>query len=347
MRIIAGKFKGRTLITLPDRSIRPTTDRVKESIFNLIQWRVEGAKVLDLFCGSGAVGIEAISRGAESVAFVDVSRDSIATTKQNLTKVDGDYELIQRDYALAIDRFKLKGEKFDIIFLDPPYRKGLDAMAIDRITESGILEEGGCIVVERARDDGALQLPSGYRATTARDYGSVTVLIVEKASACAVTGTFDPFTIGHEYLVEKALENFDEVHVVVLINPDKTPMLPLNKRVKLIECAVRRLGGRVKVEAYSGLAIDYCKANDIQYIIRGVRNESDFEYEKDMAEWNYAHGGVTTVLVPAKDVDVSSTLVRDMLKDGEDVSGLVDESIESALKSEAKAWTISKTCCIK
>lgn len=340
MRIIAGKFKGRTLATLPDRTIRPTTDRVKESIFNLIQWRVEGARVLDLFCGSGAVGIEAISRGAQKVVFVDVSRDSIATTKQNLTKVDGDYELIQRDFALAVDRLKLRGDKFDIIFLDPPYRKKLDEQAVLKITESGILEEGGIIVIERARDDEKMSLPSGFRATTVRDYGSVTVSVVEKAVACAVTGTFDPFTLGHEYLVEKALENFDEVHVVVLVNPEKTPMLPAEKRVKLIERSVRKLGGRVVAAHYSGLAIDYCKENDIKYIIRGIRDDRDFEYEKSMAEWNYANGGVTTMFIPAKDAELSSTVVREKLKEGADVSGLVDEAIEGTLKSEAKAWMI-------
>lgn len=340
MRIIAGKFKGRTLLTLPDRTIRPTTDRVKESIFNLIQWRVEGARMLDLFCGSGAVGIEAISRGAERVVFADVSRDSIATAKQNLTKVDGDYELIQRDFALTIDRLKLRGEKFDIIFLDPPYRKKLDEQAIAKITSSDILEKDGIIVVERARDDEALVLPSGYRATTVRDYGSVTVSIIEKAVACAITGTFDPFTLGHEYLVEKALGIFDEVHVVVLVNPDKEPMLAPEKRVKLIERSVRKLGGRVVSAFYSGLAIDYCKENDIQYIIRGVRNAEDFEYEKGMAEWNYANGGVKTVFVPAKDGDISSTAVRERLKEGKDVYGLVDSEIENALKSEADKWTI-------
>lgn len=325
MRIIAGKFKGRSLITMKDQSIRPTTDRVKESIFNLIQGYVEDAKVLDLFTGSGALGIEALSRGAESVTFADRSNDSIETVNTNLKKVSGNFNIIRKDFLSTIDYLSARKEKFDIIFLDPPYKQGLDKAAIDKIDEAGILAEDGIIVVERARDDEPIELTKGYRAISVRDYGSVTVMLVQKATACAVTGTFDPFTLGHRYLVEKGLEKFDEVHVVVLVNPDKQTELSPEKRVKLIETSVRRLGGRVVVAYYEGLTIDYCKENDIQYIIRGVRNEQDFIYEKEMADWNKEHGDVTTILIPAENSEISSTLVREKLHNGQEITGLVDE----------------------
>lgn len=333
MRIIAGKFKGRSLITMKDQSIRPTTDRVKESIFNLIQGYVEDAKVLDLFAGSGALGIEALSRGAESVTFADRSNDSIETVNTNLKKVSGKFNIIRKDFLSTIDYLSARKEKFDIIFLDPPYKQGLDKAAIDKIDEAGILAEDGIIVVERARDDEAIELTKGYRAISVRDYGSVTVMLVQKATACAVTGTFDPFTLGHRYLVEKGLEKFDEVHVVVLVNPDKQTELSPEKRVKLIETSVRRLGGRVVVAYYEGLTIDYCKENDIQYIIRGVRNEQDFIYEKEMADWNKEHGDVTTILIPAENSEISSTLVREKLHNGQEITGLVDEdTLDSLLR---------------
>ncbi len=331
MRIIAGKFKGRALITMKDKSIRPTTDRVKESIFNLLQGVVEDARVLDLFAGSGALGIEALSRGACSVTFADRSNDSIDTINTNLKKVSGKINVIRKDFLSTIDYLSARKEKFDLIFLDPPYKQGLDKIAIEKLDEAGILAEDGIIVVERSREDEPLKLSNGFRSLTTRDYGSVTVTLVQKASACAVTGTFDPFTLGHKYLVEKALEQFDEVHVVVLINPDKKTELSPEKRTKLIETSVRRLGGKVVVAYYDGLAIDYCKENDIQYIIRGIRNEQDLSYESKMAKWNKEHGDVTTLFIPAENCEISSTLVREKLKSGETIEGLVDQDTLDSL----------------
>lgn len=327
MRIIAGKFKGRSLITMKDKSIRPTTDRVKESIFNLLQGCVEDANVLDLFAGSGALGIEALSRGAHSVTFADRSNDSIETVNTNLKKVSGKINVIRKDFLTTIDYLSARKEKFDLIFLDPPYKQGLDKVAIDKIDESGILAEDGIIVVERSREDEPLKLSNGFRAVNVRDYGSVTVMLVQKTTACAVTGTFDPFTLGHKFLVSKALELFDEVHVVILDNPEKKTELSVDKRLKLIETSTRRMGGVVKATYYDGLTIDYCKENDIQYIIRGIRNETDYEYEKAMASWNKEHGNVETLLIPAEDAEISSTLVREKIKNGDDLVGLVDEEI--------------------
>ncbi len=333
MRIIAGKFKGRALITMKDRSIRPTTDRVKESIFNLIQGVIEDAKVLDLFAGSGALGIEALSRGAESVTFVDRSNDSIETVNTNLKKVSGKVNVLRKDFLNTIDYLSARNEKFDIIFLDPPYKQGLDKLALEKITEAGILANDGIIIVERAREDVELEFGGELRCVNRRDYGSVTVMIYQKATACVVTGTFDPFTLGHKYLVEKGLESFDEVHVVILNNPDKKTELSVEKRSKLIETSVRRLGGRVIVSYFDGLAIDYCRKNDIKYIIRGIRNEADYEYEKTMAEWNKVNGDVTTLFVPAVNSEISSTLVREKIHNGEALEGLVEqETIDKLIK---------------
>ena len=117
----------------------------------------------------------------------------------------------------------------------------------------------------------------------------------KKKTKAAVTGTFDPFTKGHLYLVEQALERFDIAHVVFLINPEKAVTFDLKKRMRFAELSTRHLGKRVMVSSYGGLTIDYCKRHGIKYIIRGYRNEKDLEYEKAMAEFNLNNGGVETI----------------------------------------------------
>ena len=331
-RVIAGKYRGIKLDTLKDMSVRPTTDRVKESMFNLIRDRLDGAVVLDLFCGSGALGIEALSRGAEFAVFADRATDSVETARANLAKTDAEYLLVRSDFTATVDKMAREGRKFDLIFLDPPYNTGADTAAIELIASRGILADGGVIVVERAREGKPPATPKGYRITDSRDYGSSTVELVEKASACCLTGTFDPFTLGHEYLLECALNEFDVVYIAVLVNPEKVTSLSPEKRVKLITQCVRKYRRKIVTEYYEGLAIDYCKKNDIEYIVRGVRNAADLAYEREMAEWNFTHGGIKTLLIPARDADISSTAVRARLREGLSVDGLVDEEACAMLK---------------
>ena len=178
MRVIAGKYRGIKLDTLKDMSVRPTTDRVKESMFNLIRDRLEGAVVLDLFCGSGALGIEALSRGAEFAVFADRATDSVETARANLAKTDAEYLLVRSDFTATVDKMAREGRKFDLIFLDPPYNTGADTAAIELIASRGILADGGVIVVERAREGKPPATPKGYRITDSRDYGSSTVELV-------------------------------------------------------------------------------------------------------------------------------------------------------------------------
>lgn len=332
MRVIAGKYRGITLNTLKDQSIRPTTDRVKESMFNLIRDRLEGAEVLDLFCGSGALGLEALSRGAKFAVFADRATDSVETTRHNLSKTDAEYQLIRSDYAATIDKLAREGRKFDVILLDPPYKTGADTAAIELIASRGLLAEGGVIVVEKARDGESPAMPKGYRITLSRDYGSSTVELVEKATACAVTGTFDPFTLGHEYLVECALREFDVVYIVVLVNPAKKAGMSPEKRVKMITQCVRKFHRKIIAEFYDGLAIDYLRQNNIEYIVRGVRNSADLAYEQEMADWNFTHGGIRTLLIPARDAEISSTAVRERLRDGLSVEGYVDNEASIMLR---------------
>jgi 16S rRNA (guanine966-N2)-methyltransferase len=122
MRIISGKYKGHHLVSFKAGHIRPTTDRVKETLFNKIMFRVEGTRVLDLFCGTGNLGLEALSRGAQHVTFVDAHKQSIAITRENIQKlkvVKDEYVVIQKDVLGYLKTYE--GPAFDIILADPPF----------------------------------------------------------------------------------------------------------------------------------------------------------------------------------------------------------------------------------
>ncbi len=150
MRVISGSARGLKLNTPRNNDIRPTTDRVKESMFNIISPQVYDSLVLDLFSGSGALGIEAISRGAKEAYFCDKSKESISVLKSNLekTRFEDKSHILNQDYLSAIKKLSLKGLSFDLIFVDPPYYEGMFENVLKSIQESGILKEDGIIVVE-------------------------------------------------------------------------------------------------------------------------------------------------------------------------------------------------------
>lgn len=150
MRVISGKARGLKLNTPKNEDVRPTTDRVKESLFNIINGYIIDGEVLDLFAGTGSLGIECLSRGANKCVFVDVSKTSIDIVKSNIKKarVEDNAEILNIDYKSAIDKVKNKTYKFDIIFMDPPYYENMFMDALKKIDESDILKDDGIIVVE-------------------------------------------------------------------------------------------------------------------------------------------------------------------------------------------------------
>jgi 16S rRNA (guanine(966)-N(2))-methyltransferase RsmD/pantetheine-phosphate adenylyltransferase len=337
MRVISGKYKGRPLIAPPGRTVRPTTDKVKEAVFDLLMTEVEGSTVLDLFAGSGSLGIEALSRGAKEAVFVDKSRDSLDAVKENLRGIHA--EVYAADYKTALSKLGAAGRKFDLIFLDPPYKEGLEAGILKTILDKDVLSAGGTIVLERSTDNDAYVLPDEFAVFDSRKYGTTTIDIIKKMTKAAVTGTFDPFTLGHKYLVEQALMRFDLVYIVFLINPDKEVRFDLKKRIRFAELSTREYGKRVKIRDYPGMAIDFCRRLGIRTIVRGYRNEKDLVYETEMAEFNKKNGGIETILIPAKDKEISSTLVKKDVQEGIDISGLVDPGVAEEIKG-ARIWKI-------
>ena len=149
MRVITGTARGRVLRTLEGEDVRPTTDRVKEAVFSIIQFEIEGRRVLDLFAGSGQLGIEALSRGAASATFVDMSKDSLSAVKYNLehTKLGDNAKVVQTD---ALSFLKLTKDKFDIVFLDPPYASSLVVDSMKLLSD--VVAAGGCAICETPVD---------------------------------------------------------------------------------------------------------------------------------------------------------------------------------------------------
>ena len=153
MRVIAGSAR-RLLLEFPTEGVRPTTDRTKETLFNIIHSRLYHASVLDLFAGSGALGIEALSRGADQCVFNDMNLKTLEIIKKNLnhTKLIEKAEIIKYDYVNALDMLNRKSTRFDIIFLDPPYNMGYESIALQKIDGFKLLNEEGLIIVESSID---------------------------------------------------------------------------------------------------------------------------------------------------------------------------------------------------
>lgn len=179
MRIITGEYRGRRLRTPFGKDVRPTSDKVKESIFNLlIPYITDDFVCLDLFAGTGNLGLEAISRGAKLCYFSDSSRDSIRLVKENI-KICGAEErsvLLSGDFRANIGRIH---DKVDIVFLDPPYKSEFYFAAIDAIKQAGILNEGGIIVCEHDEKDEFPESYEGFTKIKEKRYGSIGVCIYE------------------------------------------------------------------------------------------------------------------------------------------------------------------------
>jgi len=174
MRIISGTARGRKLKEPIGHNIRPTSDKVKESIFNIIQFDIEGRRVLDLFAGSGQFGIEALSRGARSAAFVDSASESIKLIKENLKTCGfSDMSTVHARDAL---RYLEGEEKFDLIFVDPPYDSQLLTRALDKIVEFDKLNINGIIMCESKADMPTPEIAPPYTLQKEYKYGSVKLI---------------------------------------------------------------------------------------------------------------------------------------------------------------------------
>ncbi len=174
MRIIAGKHRGTILSAFQGQEIRPTPDRVKESVFQILSGYLQGARVLDLFAGSGALGLECLSRGASEAVFNDESIESVALLKKNLVRCNETGKVYGLDYAACLQTVK---GPFDLILCDPPYRLDISADVLSRIEERGLLQEDGLVVYESERE---IAVPAGWETAERRTYGRVNIFFLKR-----------------------------------------------------------------------------------------------------------------------------------------------------------------------
>ncbi len=181
MRIISGKARGTKLYTLEGTNTRPTLDRVKESIFNIIQNEIEAATVLDLFAGSGAIGLECLSRGAKKAILCDKSKEAVEIIKRNIEKthMEEKAKVINADFETCLD--KVKDEQFDIIYIDPPYATDYIFKSLKKIKEIGIAKKESLIIIETddeqriLKDIGNIEI----KIVDKRKYGRATIIFLE------------------------------------------------------------------------------------------------------------------------------------------------------------------------
>lgn len=179
MRVITGTARGRKLGQLQGMDTRPTTDQVKESIFNIIQFDIEGRRVLDLFGGTGQLGIEALSRGAASCTFVDQRKEAVALIRSNLKLCQlSDRARVVQGEALSF--LSTVRERYHLVFLDPPYRTDLLENAIKKIAEIDMLTENGIIICESPADKVLPELPQPYRKGREYRYGKIKITVYRK-----------------------------------------------------------------------------------------------------------------------------------------------------------------------
>ena len=180
MRVISGSARGRRLKELQGMDTRPTTDKVKESLFNIIQFEIPGRKVLDLFGGTGQLGLEALSRGAEHCTFVEQRRDAAALIRENLKtcRLGDSAHVVQGE---ALDFLTCCREKFDVIFLDPPYQSDLLQRSLELIQKFDILSEHGIIIGETAAELPFPALNAPYEVGKEYRYGKIKLVVCHRA----------------------------------------------------------------------------------------------------------------------------------------------------------------------
>lgn len=186
MRVIGGSARGRRLAAPRGRGTRPTTDRVREAIFNMLGEAVRGAAVLDLFAGSGALGIESLSRGARLAVFTETSPDALRCLRRNLENLgfESQGSVIKADSLAYLRKMASESGSFDLIFADPPYT--MDTVfyrsLLEMLAGKGILEPGGRLVLEHPARGGELETPPAWMQLVHRRYGDTAVTIFTPAA---------------------------------------------------------------------------------------------------------------------------------------------------------------------
>ncbi len=181
MRVIAGTAKGMKLKSPEGQAVRPTADQVKEALFNILGYRIIGARFIDLYAGSGAIGIEALSRGAQDCIFVDNQRSNHLLIKENLvkTRLESGARLIMADAKKALFILSREGTKADLVYLDPPYNYPDLASVVSSVLEQQIIAQSGLLIAEHAHKN--RQWADAFAPVRQKRYGDTCLTIIEPA----------------------------------------------------------------------------------------------------------------------------------------------------------------------
>ena len=184
MRIIGGSARGRSIVAPAGSKTRPTQEYVRESLFNIIRWDLQDGRVLDLFAGTGALALEAVSRGAKDAVLIDMDRDACQAIKKNMetSRLGAQCRLIARDYEQAMAQLAREGQKFDVVFIDPPYRMENTGEICAALYDRGLLAEAFLLVVEHRRGCAPL-LDARFEAFDQRSYGDTQITFARRAAA--------------------------------------------------------------------------------------------------------------------------------------------------------------------
>jgi pantetheine-phosphate adenylyltransferase/16S rRNA (guanine(966)-N(2))-methyltransferase RsmD len=331
VRVIAGTARGIRLAPVPN-GVRPTSDRVRESVFNALGQFFDGGDVLDLYAGTGALGIEALSRGCERTVFVERDGQLVAVIRENLRRTGfvDQAEVIRGEVGRALDRMVTQGRLFNLIFADPPYRIAATEVGGIMSRLGALLAPGARVVIESGEASAG---GAGGRKGVTRRYGGTFVTILERSEITMIVaicpGSFDPVTEGHLDVIRRASNIFDHVVVAVGSNLRKKPRLQSAERARLIEKVTAGLDN-VSVEVMEGLLVDFAREQGARVIVKGLRAVSDFESEFEQAQLNrkmYPELETVFIMASAEHSFLSSSVVREIASLGGDVRGLVPEGI--------------------
>jgi pantetheine-phosphate adenylyltransferase/16S rRNA (guanine(966)-N(2))-methyltransferase RsmD len=333
MRIIAGALKGRRPHTPKWQGLRPTSDKLRETLFNVVASRVPEARVLDAYAGTGAVGIEALSRGAAHVTFVDSDPRAVKLIGENLRRcgVSERYAIIRFRFGLPAVALgaeagqvpqALSTGSFDLAVLDPPYDE-VDLTAVVAACAS----PAGAGVGWWAESDACC------------DFRRQRLGVLYKSSHMKLAvypGSFDPLTNGHVDIIERGTHLFDKIIVAILVNVEKSPLFSMQERVGIVR-EVFKGRPNVEVDTFDGLLVDYVARRKADVIVRGLRAVSDYETEFQMALMNRRlNPAIETVfMMPAEQYTyISSRLIKEVFSLGGRVRGLVPEIVETRLREK-------------
>jgi pantetheine-phosphate adenylyltransferase/16S rRNA (guanine(966)-N(2))-methyltransferase RsmD len=339
LRIIAGEARGIRLAAVPE-GVRPTADRVREALFNSLGQFFDGGEVLDLYAGTGALGLEALSRGCEKAIFVEKNGRAAALVRENLrrARLEGRAEIVRGDVRAEVEKLVRKKRKFRLIFADPPYRIAGSEIGEVLPLLIALLAPGGRVVVESG-DSLPKELQESAKGVSRR-YGGTVVTIFERSEptmdVAICPGSFDPVTSGHLDVIRRASALFD--HVVVAVGSNvrkKTAKLPAAERARLIEKVTKPLDN-VSVEIMEGLLVNFAREQGARAVVKGLRAGSDFESEFQQAQLNrtlYSEFETVFIMAAAEHSFLSSSAVREIASLGGSVKGLVPEEILETVQS--------------